>query len=346
MLAVDGNSLVHRGYHALASSGARSLAGEPAWAVRGLLVQLVHAVERIGPTTVVVGFDDPDHSVRRLRLPAYKAQRAEKLPTLVSQLALAESVMTKLGAHVVVPAGLEADDVLASVARHVGKHGGHTVAVTSDRDAFALICEHTSVLRIINGGVEASPLLTPDRLELMLGIRPEQYRDFAALRGDPSDNLPGVHGVGPKSAAKLLSALGTAEAVFADVEAGGARVRALVGPRLTERLAEPASRAAWKLNCELMGFVDDLAVGVTAQSAGGRLPFDAEAVRRAFALHQLPGTTPAAMRTLAHTQPPTRPADLAPETLAWDPTAEHRWRRTHPPLPVREEPRVEQLTLF
>ena len=81
--------------------------------------------------------------------------------------------------------------MLASVARQAPAVGATTVVVTSDRDAFGLIDAHTRVLRIINGGVEASPVLTAERLVTLLGVRPEQYRDFAALRGDPSDNLPG-----------------------------------------------------------------------------------------------------------------------------------------------------------
>ena len=107
--------------------------------------------------------------------------------------------------------------MLASAARFAPTVGARTVIMTSDRDAFALIDEHTRVLRIINGGVEASPLLTPELFVTMLGIHPRQYRDYAALRGDPSDNLPGVRGFGPKTAARLLIACGSAPAAFDDL---------------------------------------------------------------------------------------------------------------------------------
>ncbi|HEY9414954.1 MAG TPA: 5'-3' exonuclease H3TH domain-containing protein, partial [Pseudonocardia sp.] len=218
VLAVDGNSLVHRAFHSQARTGFRLGEGRPRWAVRGLLSQLVAAVERVGPDAVVIGFDDPGASVRRERWPSYKAQRGDKLPTLVEQLTDTAEVLRELGVSVVVPPGLEADDVLASVARQAPGMGASTVVMTSDRDAFGLINEHTRVLRVINGGVEASPMLTPERLVLLLGVRPDQYSDFAALRGDPSDNLPGVRGVGPKTAARLLRALDSAEAAFADLE--------------------------------------------------------------------------------------------------------------------------------
>ncbi|MDT7578670.1 MAG: 5-3 exonuclease, partial [Pseudonocardiales bacterium] len=116
-LAVDGNSLVHRSFHAQAHTALHTPDGRPMWAVRGLLAQLVAAIERIGPDLVVVGFDDPEVSSRRNRWPQYKAARSDKLATLVEQLELAADVLRGLGIAVVVPAGLEADDVLASAAR-------------------------------------------------------------------------------------------------------------------------------------------------------------------------------------------------------------------------------------
>ncbi len=204
VLAVDGNSLLHRAFHASARSGFRTADGRPAWAVRGLLSQLVAAVDRAMADAVVVGFDDPDASVRRERWPTYKAHRTPKPETLVEQLDSVVAVLRELGVGVVVPTGLEADDVLASVAAQAPAAGFRTVLATSDRDSFALVDEHTRVLRILNGGVDASPLLDPARLALVTGVRPDQYLDLAALRGDASDNLPGVAGFGAKTAAKLL----------------------------------------------------------------------------------------------------------------------------------------------
>lgn len=337
VLAVDGNSLVHRAYHALAHTGLRSLAGEPVWAVRGLLMQLVHAVDRVAPSRVVVGFDDAERSVRRDGYPDYKAQRPDKLRTLVSQLCLAAETLQGMGIHVVVPEGLEADDVLASAAARARAVGGRTVVMTSDRDAFALIDEHTSVLRIINGGVEASPLLTPDRLELLVGVRPEQYPDFAALRGDPSDNLPGVRGVGPKTAARLLGAFITAERVF---DATPDALREVVGPACAVRLALPESRDAWQRNRALMAMRGDLEVGL-----GTALPLEADAVRSAYARCRLPNTKVEALRLLADVEPVQTPPPA--DTLNWDPSAEWRARRRHPPLPMKPVPLPErQLTLF
>jgi len=314
LLAVDGNSLVHRSFHSQAGTGLRAADGRPLWAIRGLLTQLVAAAERICPAAIVVGFDDPAASSRRVRWPQYKAGRTEKLSTLVSQLTGAAEVLREMGVAVVVPDGLEADDVLASAARLAPQAGARTVIMTSDRDSFALIDEHTKVLRIINGGVDASPLLTPDLLAVMLGIRPEQYRDYAALRGDPSDNLPGVRGIGAKTAAKLLATFGSAAAMFDDLAAGGAQVKATVGHAAANRLAQPEARAAWELNCQVMRMHNDVELGLDLSdlsTGAGALPLDPAAVGDAFRAHQLTWTTPAALQFLAYQDPPERPAEQA-----------------------------------
>ena len=294
VLAIDGNSLVHRSYHAQARTGMHRADGRPAWAVRGLLMQLVAAVDRIRPTTVVIGFDDPDSSLRRDTWPTYKATRVDKLDTLVDQLACAVEVLQELGLCVVVPPTLEADDVLASTAAHARAAGATTVVVTSDRDAFALIDDTTRVLRIINGGVDASPVMTADRLVLLLGVRPEQYRDFAALRGDPSDNLPGVRGIGPRTAARLLQHFGTAAAAFDDLGAVG---KAL-GKGVADRLAAAGARAAWEFNCQVMAMRADVPIDLT-----GALPLDAETVRRIYQSQNLVWTVNDALCALAHADP-------------------------------------------
>jgi DNA polymerase-1 len=312
--------------------------GRPAWAVRGLLMQLVAAVDRIRPTVVVVGFDDPDASLRRATWPTYKATRVDKLDSLVEQLAAAVEVLRELGLAVVVPAALEADDVLASTAAHAKTVGARTVVVTSDRDAFALIDETTTVLRIINGGVDASPMMTADRLVLLLGVRPEQYRDFAALRGDPSDNLPGVRGIGPRTAARLLQEFGTAAAAFDDLAA----VRSRLGAGVAKRLAAPGAREAWALNCEVMAMRADVAIDL---SAGGVLPLDTDAVARVYRSQNLVWTVNDALCALAHVDPDrlTRPQRPMPDWVDRVPSGGYQRPRL-PKLPPR--PQHAQLSLF
>ena len=347
LLAVDGNSLVHRAFHAQAGTGFRTPQGQPMWAVRGLVAQLLAAVDRIDPDLVVVGFDDPGYSRRRERWPQYKATRTDKLDSLVDQLATAVAVVAELGIPVIMPEGLEADDVLASAAALATAHGWRAVLMTSDRDAFALIDEYTSVLRILNGGVEASPLLTPQRLEIMLGIRPDQYRDYAALRGDPSDNLPGVVGIGPKTAARLLIAFGSAVAVFDDVSRGGSAVAAVVGGGVLRQLAAPTARDCWELNCAVMSPHCDLDLGLPVATGGRLRPLPPDAVRKVFTVLQLPATTPTALRVLADVDC----SENAPQ-IAW--RQDETWQPWHGgggyrqrfgPLPKPPQP-VDQPALF
>lgn len=334
LLAVDGNSLLHRAFHASARSGFRTPDGHPAWAVRGLLSQLVAAVDRVSADVVVVGFDDRTASVRRERWPTYKAHRSPKPDTLHQQLDAAVDVLRGLGVRVVVPPGLEADDVLASVAAYAPTVGARTVVATSDRDSFALIGEHTRMLRILNGGVDASPLLDAQRLEMVTGVRPDQYLDYAALRGDTSDNLPGVHGFGPKTAARLLAALDSAQAAFDDAASGGERCREAVGAALANTLATDKARDVWQLNCAAMTMVDDADLGLDLDGGAGCLPLDETAIRETyerFSLH-----VPTAVRALALREPGQQ-AGVSRVEPRWIPAPAAP--RRFPPLP-RPEPAV------
>jgi DNA polymerase-1 len=193
------------------------------------------------------------------------------------------------------------------------------------------------VLRVINGGVEASPMLTPERLVLLLGVRPEQYPDFAALRGDPSDNLPGVRGFGPRTTARLLVALGSAEAAFEDMAAGGCRVAEAVGPAAAARLADPSARQAWEHNRAVMAMHCDVPVDLDA----GRLPLRTDVVREAFLAQQLHWTTAAALRVLAHDESAAPRPPSTPLEVGWPPP---RQPRRYARLPAR--PISNQLTLF
>ena len=341
VLAIDGNSLVHRSFHSQARTGLHDADGRPTWAVRGLLMQLVAAVERIRPDIVVVGFDDPDESHRRSTWPVYKANRLDKLDSLVEQLRCAAQVLRELGLSVVVPPGLEADDVLASTAAQARAIGATTVVVTSDRDAFALIDDTTKVLRIINGGVDASPLMTADRLVMLLGVRPEQYRDFAALRGDPSDNLPGVRGIGPRTAARLLQEFGSARAAFEDI----AGVRSRLGDGVAGKLAAPAARTAWELNCQVMAMHADVPVELDLVRGPGILPLAADAVGTVFRAQRLVWTVNDALCVLAGVDPERldRPREPLPSWIG-TPLTDGYHRPALPRLPARTS--AAQLSLF
>jgi 5'-3' exonuclease len=259
LLVVDGNSMLHRAYHAAATGRVEDPAGRPVWAVKGLVGYVARAAALLRPDAVLVGFDCPEQSARRVDYPAYKGHRPAKAEDLVEQLLRAPELLATAGLCTVVPPAYEADDVLASAAAQARGRGWRAVVMTSDRDAFALLDASTSVLRVRNGGFDNAVLMTAQTLTEAYGVRPEQYRDYAALRGDPSDNLPGVRGFGSATAARLLAAFGTVEAAWAALDRGEVdTVRAVVGEAAVAHLAAPAMRERVHRNRRIMLMRADL----------------------------------------------------------------------------------------
>ncbi len=313
LLVVDAPSLLHRNHHARAHTRARDRAGRPVWALHGMLRQIIESIEGFAPEAVLFGLDDRTGSVRRDRFPDYKAGRVEKHPDLVEQLDRAGALLDALGLATLTPAGLEADDVNASAAAWAGRHGWDCVVITSDRDAFAHISAHTRVLRLIDGGIHGSPLLGPRGLHAMYGVAAENYLAYAALRGDASDNLPGVAGIGEKTAALLLEAAGSMRAVWADVDHDQGRTVAAalddlaaergqrrLGARVVGHLSAPGARERFDFNVDLMTCREDLDLGLTPDVPGtpGLLPLDPDRVSRVVGFLDVEATTALALRVL------------------------------------------------
>ncbi len=332
LLAVDGNSLLHRAYHAAATGELRDGDGRAVWALKGLVTHVAHAAAQLRPHAVVIGFDCPLSSARADEYAGYKAHRPDKPPELHEQLDAAPDLLRAAGLPVLVPTGYEADDVLASAAATGRGRGWRTVVVTSDRDAFALLDASTSVLRVRNGGRDAAVLVTARTLPDVCGVQAWQYPDFAALRGDPSDNLPGVRGFGAATAAALLAAFGTVDAAWAALDGGRAEeVRAAVGDHAARQLAEPVAREVVERNRRLMRMRADLPVPDPDRI---RLPLAFPAMRRALAGRGiLLGPSLWALT-----------GGVAPEEVAEAPAWGGPARRNPPP--PRPEPTPGQLTLF
>lgn len=278
----------------------RTKDGRATWAIHGFTSLMLGSVERTNASAVVVGFDDHTHSVRKAKHPIYKATRSEKPVELTEQITGAISMLSSARICVVVPNGLEADDVLASASETGTAAGWRTVIVTSDRDSFALIDEHTSVLRLLNGGVAGSPILTADRLHTMYGVYPHQYRDFAAMRGDTSDNLTGIRGIGAKTAAKLLAHYGSTQAAFDAIDTDPGQVVATLGKAAALKLAYAVNRAAFATTSEIMTMRTDVDLGLELDIASGRgrLPLAAEPLKNSLAEWELRALQQQAMRTL------------------------------------------------
>lgn len=247
VLVVDGNSLFHRAWHAYERSGMSNSAGRPVFGTYGFLALLSGISDKVVPDAIVVGFDDQRGSTRKARCQEYKATRGDKSPDLYVQMNDTHLALRELGVAVITPPGLEADDVLGSVAATAEQEGWRCVIATSDRDAFSLISATTTVLRLVSG-LDNAVWMTPDVLVQTYGIRPEQYLDFAALRGDPSDNLAGVQGIGEKTAAKLLAGLGSLDSALDDLP----MVATIAGPSVAKKLASPEARTAIDRNRDIM----------------------------------------------------------------------------------------------
>jgi DNA polymerase-1 len=321
LLAVDAPSLLHRNHHARAHTGLLDRSHRPAWALHGMLRQIIESIEAFAPDAVIFGLDDRTASHRASAYPAYKAGRPPKPPELSEQLDRARPMLDALGLATLTPAGLEADDVNASAATWAGDNGWDCVIITSDRDSFAHISEHTQVLRLIDGGLAASPLLTPPRLFTMYGVAAENYLEFAALRGDASDNLPGVPGIGEKTAPVLLATMGSMRAVWADIDhCDGVHLVAVLddwaaehgrrrmGATILKHLTAPGARDRFEFNMAIMTGRDDLELPLTPDVPGtpGLLPLDIDRVHRVVGHLNVQATTDLAVRVLTG-----RPASAA-----------------------------------
>ena len=251
LLVVDGNALAHRVYHAVGGDDAPELD-----AVERFLTMLSRHAATARPTAFVVGFDDPERSVRRELHADYKAQRPAKSASLKHFLDRIPGVLTDLGLCVVIPPGLEADDVLGSGAELARRRCVPATLVTGDRDAFALVCATVNVWLLGNGGSTAR--VAPSYLGTNYGVGPAAYADFAALRGDASDNLGGVRGIGAMTAARLLAAYPSVDAAYDDP----AGVHRLLGPYLARVLLD--QRDVFEHHREVMRIRTDIPLDLDA----------------------------------------------------------------------------------
>jgi DNA polymerase-1 len=212
LLVIDGDSLAHRAYHALPKSMRRA-EGKPSNALVGFSNFLLRLWQAESPRAVVVGWDTLEVPTYRHELFAGYQGGREFDAELLEQLDLLPEVVRSFGFAAAKGAGYEADDFLAAAVRDEESRGGDALVVTSDRDSFQLASESTTILQPTRGVSELARVGPADVRE-RYGVDPAQVPDFIALRGDPSDKIPGARGVGPKTAATLLGEYGTLEAML------------------------------------------------------------------------------------------------------------------------------------
>ena len=212
-MAIDGDSLAHRAYHGLPKT-IRRAGGRPAGALSGFANFLQRLWESEQPRAVVVGWDTLESpTYRHEELPGYQAGRVFD-DALLEQLAMLPQLVEAFGFRSARAAGYEADDFLGACAVAEEKRRGSCLVVTSDRDAYQLVSERTTILKPVRGVSELARVGPAEVLEAY-GVVPDQVPDFIALRGDPSDRIPGAKGVGPKTAATVLQEHGSLEAALA-----------------------------------------------------------------------------------------------------------------------------------
>ena len=269
-MLLDGNSLAFRAFYALPAENFKTKNGLTTNAVYGFTAMLINLLRDEAPTHIAAAFDVSRQTFRSERYPEYKATRSSTPDEFRGQIDITKEVLNALGITVLAEPGFEADDIIATLATQADAAGYRVLVVTGDRDALQLVNPDITVLYPIKGVSELTRF-TPDAVVAKYGLTPEQYPDFAALRGDPSDNLPGIPGVGEKTAAKWIVEYGSLQGLVDNVEG----VRGKVGDSLRANLASVV------LNRELTHLVRDVPLAQTPDTLR-LVPWDRDQIHRLF----------------------------------------------------------------
>ncbi|HEU5155528.1 MAG TPA: DNA polymerase I [Streptosporangiaceae bacterium] len=242
LLLIDGHSMAYRAYHALPVENFSTTSGQPTNMIYGFASMLANTLRDERPTHVAVAFDVSRQTFRTEQFPDYKAGRTRAPAEFKSQLKILDDLLAAMSLTTLRVPGFEADDIIATLAAKGQAQGFEVLISTGDRDALQLIGDNVTVLYFIRG-VSAATRFTPEALRDKYGLTPAQYPDFAALRGDPSDNLPSIPGIGEKTAARWIreygSLAGLLERAGEVPGKAGDRLRAALDTvRLNRRLTE------------------------------------------------------------------------------------------------------------
>ncbi|HWE89505.1 MAG TPA: DNA polymerase I [Pseudonocardiaceae bacterium] len=251
MLLLDGHSLAYRAFFALPAENFRTTTGQTTNAVYGFTSMLINLLRDEQPTHLAVAFDISRKTFRSETFADYKANRSATPDEFKGQISLIQDVLAALGIPALSVENYEADDVTATLTTRATAEGFAVLVCTGDRDALQLVDEQVTVL-YPRKGVSDLTRFTPDAVQEKYGLSPRQYPDFAALRGDPSDNLPGIPGVGEKTATKWIREFGS----LADLVDRVDEVRGKAGDALRAALSSVL------LNRQLTELVKDVPVGV------------------------------------------------------------------------------------
>jgi DNA polymerase-1 len=270
VMLIDGNSLTYRAFFALPTDMATA-SGQVTNAVFGFTSMLINLMRDHRPDNIAVSFDLPTPTFRHKRIPTYKDGRKETPDILRQQMGLVRQVIETLEIPIVEAEGFEADDVLATLATQARDAGDDVIVVTGDRDVYQLVEDPKVKVLYNKRGVSDYALYDEAGILERTGVKPSDYVIYAAMRGDVSDNLPGVPGVGEKTAAKLVNKYGSVDGIYAAVDDQT--------PKLSENLS--ANEDQVRLNAEVMVLVRDVPLDVDiADLQMGE--FDVDELRKLF----------------------------------------------------------------
>jgi len=270
LLLLDGHSLAYRAFYALPVENFATTTGQPTNAVFGFTSMLINLLRDEDPSHLAVAFDVSRQTFRSETYAAYKAGRSETPTDFRGQVTLIREVLDALRIPMLMVEGYEADDVIATITTRAVAADLDVLICTGDRDALQLVNDHVTVL-YPRRGVSEMTRFTPEEVEAKYGLTPDQYPDFAALRGDPSDNLPGIPGVGEKTAAKWVREYGSLTALIERVDT----VKGKVGDALREHLSSV------ELNRRLTQLVREVPIEVDLDALRRR-QWDRDEVHRLF----------------------------------------------------------------
>ncbi|MEV4945904.1 DNA polymerase I [Streptomyces sp. NPDC053755] len=264
---MDGHSLAYRAFFALPAENFTTASGQTTNAIYGFASMLANTLRDEAPTHFAVAFDVSRKTWRSADFPEYKANRSSTPDEFKGQVELIGELLDTMNAQRFAVDGFEADDVIATLATQAEAAGFDVLIVTGDRDSFQLVTDHVTVLYPTKGVSELTRF-TPEKVQEKYGLTPSQYPDFAALRGDPSDNLPGIPGVGEKTATKWINQFGS----FAELVERADEVKGKVGQALRDHLESV------KLNRHLTELVRDVELPRTVAELE-RAPYDRTALK-------------------------------------------------------------------
>ncbi|MFT4213843.1 MAG: DNA polymerase I [Microbacterium sp.] len=272
LLVVDGHSLAYRAFFALPVDNFTTKDGQHTNGIYGFLSMFLNLVKAEKPTHLAVAFDTSRHSFRTDRYPDYKATRSASPAEFTGQVPLLQDCLAAMNVTVLTQEGIEADDILATLATQGAAAGYEVLVCSGDRDTIQLVTDDVTLLYPSVQGVSQLKRYTPDAVVEKYGLPPANYPDIAALVGETSDNLPGVPKVGEKTAVKWLTQWGTLDALLENAD----KITGVVGGNLREHLDDV------RRNRSLNALLRDVDLGVTPADLAVR-PIDAQAVRDIFA---------------------------------------------------------------